>query len=96
MHIPVTLVVPDRVCEIIPPIIRPGAHKRREAPTRSVQHRTIAWNSDALTTAARLCPYLDHSCVTVATEATHDACTCSNCPRQSIWSMAERSKFLFN
>jgi len=28
------------------------------------------WNSDVLTTAARLCPYLDHSCLTATTEAT--------------------------
>ena len=39
-----------------------GAHKRREA--------VIARNSDVLTTAARLWPYLAHSYVTAATEAT--------------------------
>ena len=41
----------------------------RKAAPRSVQHRIIAWNSDVLTTAARLCPHLDHSFVTAATEA---------------------------
>jgi len=30
----------------------------------------IAWNSNVLTTAAMLCPYLAHSYVTAATEAT--------------------------
>ena len=48
----------------------PGAHKGREAAPRSVQQRMIAWNSDVLTTAARLWPYLAHSYVTAATEAT--------------------------
>ena len=51
----------------------------------------IAWNSDVLTTAARLCPYLDRSYV-ANTEATQVYNYCSNCP---IWSMTERSKFLF-
>ena len=52
----------------------------------------IAWNSDVLTTAV-LCPYLDHSYVRAATEATQVYnYYCSNCP---IWSMTERSKFLF-
>ena len=36
-----------------------GAHKHCEAVPRSVQHHMIAWNSDVLTTAARLWPYLD-------------------------------------
>ena len=64
-------------------------------PQRSVQHIMIAWNSDVLTTAARLCPYLDHSYVTAATEATKDLVYnnyYSNCP---IWSRTERSRFLF-
>ena len=44
-----------------------------------------------LTTAARLCPHLDHSYVTAAIEATqvYNYC-CRNCP-----TMTERSKFLF-
>jgi len=29
--------------------IATGAHKRREAAPRSVQHRMITWNSDVLT-----------------------------------------------
>ena len=35
----------------------------------------IAWNSDVLTTAARLWPYLAHSYVTAATEATYISIT---------------------
>ena len=49
-------------------ILLPGAHKHREAAPRSVQQRMIAWNSDVLTTAARLWPYLAHSYVIAATE----------------------------
>ena len=48
----------------------PEAHKRRKAAPRSAQQCMIAWNSDVLTTAARLWPYLAHSYVTAATEAT--------------------------
>ena len=44
------------------------------------------WNSDVLTTGARLCPYLDHSYMTAV-----QLLDFSNCP---IWSMTERSKFL--
>ena len=54
--------------------------RRKEAP-RSIKQRMIAWNSDVLTTAARLCPYLAHSYVTAATEATQVynfyRCNCS-------------------
>ena len=65
----------------------------REAVPRSILLRMIAWNSNLLTTAARLCPYLDRSYVTATTEATQVYnCYCSNCP---IWSRTERSKFLF-
>ena len=67
-----------------------GTHKLYEAAPRSI--RMIAWNSDVLTTAARLCPHLGHSYVTAATEATQVYNYCSNCP---IWSMTGRSKFLF-
>jgi len=35
----------------------------------------IAWNSNVLTTAARLYPYLDRSYVTATTEATLLQCT---------------------
>jgi len=42
----------------------------REAAQRSVKQRMIAWNSDVLTAVARLWPYLAHSYVTTATEAT--------------------------
>ena len=53
----------------------------------------IAWNNDVLTTAARLCPYSNSSYVTATTEATQVYnYYCSDCP---IWSMTERSKFLF-
>ena len=53
------------------------------------------YDNDVLTTAARLCPYLSHSYVTAATEATKVPTTCefSNC---RIWSMAGRSKFMFS
>ena len=47
-----------------------GAHKRHEAAPRSIQQRMIAWNSDVLTTAARLWPYLAHSYVTTSTGVT--------------------------
>ena len=36
--------------------VQAGAHKCRKAAPRSIQQRTIAWNSDVLTTAARLWP----------------------------------------
>ena len=75
------------------PIVPPGAHKRREVAPRSVQLRMIAWNSDVLTIAARLCPYLDCSYVTATAEATKVYnYYCSDCP---IWSTTERSKFQF-
>ena len=55
--------------------------------------RDVLVQRDVLTTAARLCPYLDHSYITAATEATQVYHYYgSNCP---IWSMTERSKFLF-
>ena len=70
-----------------------GAHKCCKAVPGSVQHHLIAWNSDVLTIAARLCPYLDHSYVTATAEATQVYnYYCSNCP---IWLTTERSKFLF-
>ena len=52
------------------------------------------WNSDVhvLTTAARLCPYLDHSYITATTATQVYNYYCSDCP---IWSRTERSKFLF-
>jgi len=60
---------------------------------RSIQLRMIVWNSDVLTTAARLCPFLDRSYVTATTEATQVYnYYCSDCP---IWSTTERSNFLF-
>ena len=74
-------------------LVLPRAHKQREAAPRNVQLRMIAWNSDVLTTAARLCPYLDRSYITATTEATQVYnYYYSNCP---IWSMTGRSKFLF-
>ena len=70
-----------------------GAHKCRKVAPRSIQHRVIVWNSDVLTTAARLCTYLDHSYVTATIEATQVYnYYCSDCP---IWSTTERSEFLF-
>ena len=46
-----------------------------------------------LTTEARLCPYSDRSYVAATAEATQVYnYYCSDCP---IWSMTERSKFLF-
>ena len=71
-----------------------SATKWRQGASNS----TIAWNSDVLTTAARLCVYLAQSYVTTATEATVHKCTTStdltfyNC---RIWSIAENRKFLF-
>ena len=74
-------------------LFSPGAHKRGEAAPRSIQHCMIVWNSDVLTTAARLCPYLDHSYVTATTEATQVYnYYCSDCP---IWSTTERLTFQF-
>ena len=73
--------------------VQSGAHKCHFAAPRSIQHRMIAWNSDVLTAAARLCPYSDRSYVTATTKATQVYnYYCSDCP---IWSMTERSKFLF-
>ena len=73
-----------------------GAHKCCEVAPRSVQHHMIAWNSDVLTTVARLCPYLDHCYVTATTVST-EATQVYNyyCSKYPIWSMTERSKFLF-
>ena len=39
----------------------PGMHKHRKVVPRSIQQCTIEWNSNVLTTAARLCPYLAHT-----------------------------------
>jgi len=47
-----------------------GAQKHHEEAPRSVQHHMIMWNSNVLTTAARLCPSFEHSYITAATEAT--------------------------
>ena len=51
-------------------VVVASAHKRREAAPRSVQQRMIVWNSDVLTTVARSYPYLAHSYITAAAEAT--------------------------
>ena len=74
-------------------LFSPGAHKRGEAAPRSIQHCMIVWNSHVLTTAARLCPYLDHSYITSTTEATqvYNYC-CSDC---LIWSTTERLTLQF-
>ena len=63
-----------------------GAHKRRG----------IAWNSDVLTTAAKLCPYLAHSYVTAATEATlvcnFYRCNCSVDSPTAIYGQWQRGQ----
>ena len=62
-----------------------GAHKYWDTKDRPTPHDR--WTNDVLPTGARLCLYLDHSCITAV-----QLLGFSNCP---VWSMTERSKFLF-